>query len=147
MVLMYFVVLGGVTSSTPLNKTQFLSVDTSSITGARATSNWNYFYVCGAGNTDCGNAVPALPLGYAWVGTTQENVPAELTGSHAQNTTSFYYYYVWRFGWVFYLIALFFGSMAVLSGLLSFTRIGSGFSSLLCFSATFFQTIAAVLMT
>jgi hypothetical protein len=68
-VLMFFVVLSGVKDTTPLNKTWFLQADTSSIAGSgRAVSQWTYFYVCGAGNQDCGRPVPALPFGYAWVG-------------------------------------------------------------------------------
>ena len=68
-VLMFFVVLSGVTNTTPLNKTYFLQASTGSIAGAgRATSQWTYFYVCGSGNQDCGKPVPALPIGYAWVG-------------------------------------------------------------------------------
>ena len=68
-VLQFFVVLSGVTNSTPLNKTYFLQADTSTIAGSgRATSQWTYFYVCGAGNQDCGSPVPDLPFGYAWVG-------------------------------------------------------------------------------
>ncbi len=68
-VLQFFVVLSGVTNSTPLNKTYFLQADTSTIAGSgRAVSQWTYFYVCGAGNQDCGAPVPDLPFGYAWVG-------------------------------------------------------------------------------
>ena len=145
--MMFFVVLSGVTNSTPLNQTYFLSADTSGISGARAISQWNYFYICGAGNQDCGVATAALPFGYAWVGTAQTGVPAGLNGSYGDQTTSAYYFFMWRFGWVFYLMGLFFASMAVLSGLLSFTRIGSGLSSLLAFAATFWMTLAAVLMT
>jgi hypothetical protein len=79
-VLMFFVVLSGVTDSVPLNRTWFLQVDTSTIPGAgRAVSQWTYFYICGEGNKDCGAPVPALPLGYAWVGGS-EGVPDDLTG-------------------------------------------------------------------
>lgn len=79
-VLMFFVVLSGVTNSTPLNKTYFLRADTSSILGSgRAVSQWTYFYVCGEGNTDCGSPVPALPFGYAWVGG-PAGAPADLVG-------------------------------------------------------------------
>ncbi len=68
-VLMFFVVLSGVTHTIPLDKTYFLQADTSSIAGSgRSVSQWTYFYVCGAGNEDCGKPVPALPIGYAWVG-------------------------------------------------------------------------------
>ena len=78
--LQFFVILSGVTNSTPLNKTWFLQADTSKIAGSRrATSQWTYFYVCGAGNQDCGSAVPDLPIGYAWVGGSA-GAPAELVG-------------------------------------------------------------------
>jgi hypothetical protein len=78
-VLLFFVVLSGVSNSTPLNKTYFLQADTSSIAGARDTSQWTYFFVCGAGNRNCGDAVPALPFGYAWVNGSA-GAPAELIG-------------------------------------------------------------------
>ena len=78
-VLLFFVVLSGVTNSTPLNKTYFLSADTSGITGARPISQWTFFYVCGAGNTDCGSPVPDLPIGYAWIGNTA-GAPSAMVG-------------------------------------------------------------------
>jgi hypothetical protein len=84
-VLQFFVVLSGVTNTTPLNKTYFLQAGTSAIAGSgRATSQWTYFYVCGAGNQDCGAAVPDLPIGYAWVGGST-GVPDQLTG-YVENT-------------------------------------------------------------
>jgi hypothetical protein len=80
-VLQFFVVLSGVRNTTPLNKTYFLQADTSSIAGSgRAISQWTYFYVCGAGNQDCGKPVPDLPFGYAWVGGSA-GAPAPLIGS------------------------------------------------------------------
>lgn len=54
---------------------------------------------------------------------------------------------MWRFGWVFYLVALIFASLTVITGLLSFTRVGSGVSSMVVFGASFFQALAAILMT
>ena len=79
-VLLFFVILSGVTDSTPLNKTFFLSADTSTIAGSgRATSRWTYFYVCGDGNTDCGKPIPALPFGAAWVGGSA-GAPSSLVG-------------------------------------------------------------------
>jgi hypothetical protein len=77
--LIFFVVLSGVKDVTPLNKTWFLQADTSTVAAARAESQWNYFYVCGAGNADCGKPVPALPFGYAWVGNPTD-APAALVG-------------------------------------------------------------------
>jgi hypothetical protein len=60
---------------------------------------------------------------------------------------SSYYFYMWRFGWVFYLIALFFGVCALFTGVLSCTRLGSGLSGLVTGIALLFHSIAAALMT
>lgn len=76
---MFFVVLSGVTNSTPLNKTYFLQANTGSISGARPISRWTYFYICGADNQDCGSPVPALPFGYAW-NSNPTGAPADLVG-------------------------------------------------------------------
>ena len=76
-VFMFFVVLSGVTNSTPLDKTYFLQADTSTIPGSgRAISQWTYFYVCGDHNQDCGSPVPGLPIGYAWSGGSAGAPPA-----------------------------------------------------------------------
>jgi hypothetical protein len=77
---MFFVILSGVTNSTPLNKTYFLQADTSSVNGARPISQWTYFYICGADNQDCGAAVPDLPIGYAWSTGSGQGAPAALLG-------------------------------------------------------------------
>jgi len=141
---MFFVVLAGVDGKTPLHKTYFLQADTSTISGARPTSQWTFFYVCGLGNTDCGAAVPALPFGAAW-GNGATGVPSGLFGSH--DGTNTHYYYIWRFGWVFYLMGLFFDVFAFFASFLSCLRIGSGFAGLLAAFAWFWFTLAASLMT
>jgi hypothetical protein len=165
-ILQFFVVLSGVRNTTPLNKTYFLQADTSSIAGSgRAISQWTYFYVCGAGNQDCGSPVPDLPFGYAWVGGSA-GAPAPLIGyvllnepirrmemltscsDHGKDTTSTYYYYMWRFGWVFYLIGLFFTVSAFFTALLApCSRLASGFSGSILVFALFWFTLAAALMT
>jgi len=147
-VLLFFVVLSGVKNTTPLNKTYFLSADTSTIAGSgRATSQWTYFYVCGAGNTGCGKPIPDMPFGAAWVGGSA-SAPAALVGSHYKHTTSTYYYYMWRFGWVFYLMALVFTVFAFFAALLSpISRLASGFSGLIATFALFWMSLAAALMT
>jgi hypothetical protein len=76
---LFFLVLSGVTNSTPLNKTHFLQADTSGITGARDVTRWTYFYMCGEENANCGRARPAPPFGKAWDANAQ-NVPQELMG-------------------------------------------------------------------
>ncbi|KEZ39414.1 hypothetical protein SAPIO_CDS10129 [Scedosporium apiospermum] len=144
---LFFLILSGVTNSTPLNKTYFLQADTSGITGARDVTRWTYFYMCGEENANCGKARPAPPFGKAWDANAQ-NVPQELMGSHGGDTTSSYYFYMWRFGWVFFLIALFFTTLAFLSSFLACCgRIGSLLASLAALTALIFWTIAAVLMT
>jgi hypothetical protein len=67
---------------------------------------------------------------------------------HGKDTTSTHYYYVWRFGWAFYLIALFFDVIAFFTSLLApCSRLASGFSGLVLAIALFFFTLAASLMT
>lgn len=147
LVLMFFVVLSGLKTTIPLSKTYFLSADTSSITGARAVSQWTYFYVCGSGNTDCGNAVPGLPIGYAWIGG-GSGAPSSLLGNHGHHTTSTYYYYMWRFGWVLYLISLVFTVFAFFTSLLApCFRLAAAFSGLVLTISLFFFSFAAALMT
>ncbi|KAK3940597.1 protein SUR7 [Diplogelasinospora grovesii] len=147
LVMLWFIILSGVTNCTPLNKTYFLRASTAGITGARPISQWTYFYVCGDGNTDCGRAYPDIPLGYAWSGN-PSNAPAELVGSHGGDTTSYYYYYMWRFGWVFYLLALFFEVMAFFAGFLACcSRLGSAVSGLISLVALFFLTLGVSMMT
>lgn len=59
-----------------------------------------------------------------------------------------YYFYMWRFGWVFYLIGLFFAVMAFFTGFLACCgRLGSAISGLVSLAALFFYTIAVSLMT
>lgn len=147
-VLMFFVVLSGLTNTTPLNKTYFLKADTSSFPGAdRPVSQWTYFYICGDGNQNCGAPVPALPFGAAWIGGS-EGVPEGLTGSHYKGTTSTYYYYMWRFGWVFYLIALVFNVLGLLVAIAApISRLAAGLGSFLTAIALAFFSLAAALMT
>ena len=92
-VLMFFVILSGLTNTIPLRDTYFLRADTSSIPGAeRDVSQWTYFYICGEGNADCGSPVPALPFGAAWVGGS-EGAPAGLIGYVPSSISTWKYPY------------------------------------------------------
>jgi len=147
LVLVWFVILSGLTHTSPLRQTYFLRADTSGIQGARAITQWTYFKTCGDDNTDCGPARPALPLGDAWASNAR-GVPSELIGSYGNDTTSYYFWYMWRFGWVFFLIALFFEVLAFFAGFLALcSRLGSAFTGLISLVAFFFLTIAVSLMT
>ncbi|POS70070.1 hypothetical protein DHEL01_v211537 [Diaporthe helianthi] len=146
-VMIFFVILAGVATTSPLQNTYFLRADTSGITGARDISQWTYFHICSPGNVDCTRASPAMPFGHAWADDA-DNIPDGLGGSFAGNTTSKYYFYMWRFGWVLYLIALFFDVLAFFSGFLACCgRLGAAISGLVALVALFFYTIAVSLMT
>ncbi|KAI1104044.1 SUR7/PalI family-domain-containing protein [Jackrogersella minutella] len=147
LVMLFFVILSAVANTSPLSNTYFLSADTSGITGARSVTQWAYFYICGEGNTECNHATPAPPLGWAWSGN-PSNAPASLVGTHGGDTTSMYFYYMWRFGWVFYLIALVFSIVAFFAGFVACCgRLGSAIAGFAALVALFFHTIAVSLMT
>ncbi|KAI5464125.1 SUR7/PalI family-domain-containing protein [Mariannaea sp. PMI_226] len=144
---LFFIVLSGVTNSTPLRKTYFLRADTSGITGARDVTQWTYFYFCGENNQDCGSARAAPAFGKAWSSRPQ-NAPHQLVGAQADHTTSSQYFYMWRFGWVFMIITLFFEVLAFFSGFLACCgRLGSAIAALISTSALIISTVAMSLMT
>jgi hypothetical protein len=146
-VLLWFVILSGLTDVTPLNKTHFLRADTSGITGARPISQWTYFYICGDRNLDCGKASPDPPFGKAWF-SNPSNAPQELIGNHGSNTTSSKFFYMWRFGWVFYLLGLFFSTITFFAGFLAcFGRLGAAISGLLSIISLVVYTAGVSLMT
>lgn len=144
---LFFIILAGVTDTTPLNKTYFMQADTSGIEGARDTTQWTYLYDCGPSNTDCGKSHAALAFGKAWA-SNAANAPKALIGKYGGHTTSFYYYYMWRFGWVFYIMALFFAICAFFSSFLACCgRLGAGIGSLVTLLAFVFLAIATSMMT
>ena len=146
-VMMIFVILAGVRNVTPLNDTFFLRADTHDITGARPVSQWSYFYICRPGNTGCSGAWPDPPIGWAWSAYAR-NAPASLVGDKGGHTTSSYYYYMWRFGWVFYLIGFFFAVISFFAGFLAcLGRLGAALAGLVGLTSLFFTSLAAALMT
>ncbi|CAK7271745.1 Eisosomes component [Sporothrix epigloea] len=146
-VLLFFVILGGVTNTTPLNKTFFLQADTSGIEGAHDITQWTFFYSCGPNNEQCGSAHPAMSFGKVWA-PHADGAPPELIGKYGGGTTSFSYFYMWRFGWVFYIIALFFEVCAFFTSFLACCgRFGSSLGGLVTMIALIFLTAAVSLMT
>jgi hypothetical protein len=147
LLLLWFIILSGVTHVTPLRQTYFLRADTSGITGARDVTQWTYLYFCGRGNRNCGSAHPAPAFGKAWDGNAQ-NAPNSLIGSHGGDTTSYHYYYMWRFTWVFILINLFFETLAWFAAFLACCgRLGAAIASLLALIALFFHSLGTAMMT
>lgn len=148
-VLLFFVILSGTVRTSPLRQTYFLTADTSGISGARDISQWTFFRVCGEANTDCSRTWPDYPVGWAWSkNPTGPDLPERLIGSYGNGTTSYTYFYLWRFGWVFYLVALFFTVIALFTGFVACCgRLGSAIAGITTFVALFFHTVAAALMT
>jgi len=147
-VMQFFVILSGGVQSSPENKIYFLEADTGGIPNARNPSRWTYWAICSkdsfnGANSDCGSPVAALPFDPKHktnFGTTF-NLPEPL-----QNGKRFYY--LSRFAWVFYLLALIFAATAFFAGALALcTRIGAYLSGFLTFIALGWQTLAAALMT
>ncbi|KAJ4066165.1 Eisosomes component [Fusarium oxysporum] len=144
---LWFIILSGLTSTTPFDKTYFLRADTSGISGAREVTQWNFFYICGAGNNDCDGARAAPVIGRAW-DSNPRNAPSSLVGSRAGDTTSNKQFFLWRFGWVFILITLFFETLAFFTGFVACCgRLGAGISSIMSMFALFCSSVAMSLMT
>ncbi|KAF5621786.1 hypothetical protein F52700_10658 [Fusarium sp. NRRL 52700] len=144
---LWFIILSGLTSTTPFDKTYFLRADTGGISGAREVTQWNFFYICGAGNNDCDGARAAPVIGRAW-DSNPRNAPSSLVGGRAGDTTSNRQFFLWRFGWVFILITLFFETLAFFTGFIACCgRLGAGISSLMSMFALFCSSVAMSLMT
>lgn len=147
LLLLWFIILSGLTDIMPFNKVFFLRADTSDISGARDITQWTYFFFCGDNNKDCGRAIPAPAFGRAWDGNA-DNVPDGLIGSYGGDTTSHRYYYLWRFGWVFIIITLFFEALAFFAAFLACCgRLGAAIASMMAFIALFFHSLGSSLMT
>jgi len=144
--LQFLTILSGAVNSSPENQFYFLQASNlGAIPGARNPSRWTFFAVCGvdaAGhNANCGNVVPALPFDPPRNFGTTQGVPDAFLGTHK-------FYYLSRFMFAFYLIALFFAVIALFTGLLALcSRLGGYLSGFNCMIALFFQTLAAALMT
>jgi hypothetical protein len=145
-VMQIFTILSGAIHSAPINQFYFLEASTSGIPDARNPSRWTFFSVCGRDpstghNANCGAVVPALPFDPPRNFGTSQNVPEQFIGTHM-------YFYLSRFMFAFYLIALFFAACALVTGLLAMcSRLGGYLSGLTVAIALFFQTLAAALLT
>lgn len=146
MLLQFFTILTGAVNSAPLDRFYFLEASTSGISDARNPSRWTFFAICGRDpstghNANCGAVVPALPFDPPKNFGTDQGVPQAFIGTST-------YYYLSRFMFAFYLIALFFAAIALVTGLLALiSRLGGYISSMTTSIALFFQVLASALMT
>lgn len=144
----FLIILSGAISSSPENQVYFLQASTNGVTGSSIPNpaRWTYFAVCGTdsngNNANCGSTTAALPFNAPQNFGTSDGLPADLVN----NTNR--YYYLSRFAWVFYIIALFFAVCAFLVSLLALcSRLGAYLTGATTAIAWFFQTLAAALMT
>lgn len=142
----FFIVLSGGVNSSPETLIYFLQADTAGM-NAPNPARWTYWAICavdGNKNTNCGKATPAFPFdpeNKHNFGSTA-GVPPQFLDN--QN----HYYYLSRFAWVFFLLALLFSVFAfLLGGLALCTRVGAYLSSFNTAVALFWQALAASLMT
>ncbi|KAK3191209.1 Eisosomes component [Lecanicillium sp. MT-2017a] len=143
---LFFIILAGVSDSTPLNKTYFLRADTSGIDGARDVSQWTFFYICGKDNENCGDAKAALPFGWAWNSDAGSDVPEGIRGTHDGTNNKFYL--LSRFSWVFILLSLFFGVITFFSSFLACCgRLGSAIASAVGMLTLLCHSVASALTT
>lgn len=136
--LQFLTILSGGVKSFPLNLVYFLQASPTGISGAPNPVRWTYFALCGVDgsghNANCGKATAALPFN-----------PSQ---NFHTSTAVKGMYYTSRAMFAFYLIALFFASIALLTGLLALcSRLGSYLSSLTTFIAMVMQAVTAALMT
>ncbi|KAH7057303.1 SUR7/PalI family-domain-containing protein [Macrophomina phaseolina] len=145
-VFQFLVILSGGVSGTPENQIYFLQASTDGVSpSTRNPSRWTFWAVCGRDsnghNADCGAVVPALPFDPPRNFDTRTGVPDQFIGTRK-------FFYLSRFMFAFYLIALFFAAIALFTGLLALcSRLGGYLSGLNTFIALFFQTVTAALMT
>ncbi|KAF2477300.1 SUR7-domain-containing protein [Lindgomyces ingoldianus] len=145
--LQFFTILSGAINSSPV--TQFFFLEASNIgniPNARNPSRWTFFAICGVNpsnghNANCGSLLPALPFDPPRNFGTDDNIPNQFIRTHQ-------YYYLSRFMFGFYLMALFFAVVALFTGVLALcSRLGGYLSGLTTAVALLFQTLAASLMT
>jgi len=145
-VLQFFLILSGAVSSAPIDLFYFLEASTNGIADARNPSRWTFFSICGVDpstghNANCGAVVPALPFDPPRNFGSTDGIPEQFIGTHT-------YYYLSRFMFAFFLMALFFAAVALATGALALcSRLGGYLSAMTTLVALFFQALAAALMT
>lgn len=146
LLLQFFTILSGAVSHAPINKFYFLEASTGGIPNARNPTRWAFFAITGVDpssglNDNYGAVVPALPFDPPRNFGTETGIPDQFIGTKQ-------YFYLSRFMFAFYLIALFFAAVALFSGLLALcSRLGGYLSAMTTFVALFFQSLSAALMT
>ena len=147
--LQFLVILSGL-ETTPENQIYFLQTTLNGVTGGENVLNpvrWTWLRLCGVDestglNANCLPTAADVPFSPVDNFGTTTGLP-EAFSQHRN-----YYYYMSRIGWAFYIIALFFAVVAIVTGLLALcTRLGAYLSSTFVFLAVGMQAVAASLTT
>lgn len=146
-VLQFFVILSGAVNTSPVGNTYFLQTTTNGISGSKEFSNptrWTFLALCGADgskNAFCRHTQAALPFDPPRNFGTENNIPEQFIGTNK-------FFYLSRFMFAFYIIALFFAVVAFFTSALALcARLGAYLTGLNAAIALFFQALAASLMT
>jgi len=146
--LQFFVILSGATNSVPVGDVYFLQTTTGGISGGRSDygnpTRWTFLALCGeqnGRNANCRGTQAALPFDPPNNFGTENNVPQQFIGTDK-------FYYLSRFMFAFYIIAVFFAVVAFFTSVLALCfRLGAYLTGLNTALALFFQALAASLMT
>lgn len=145
----FFVVLSGVNSlGTPINQVYFLEASTGGVTSNSPNyhnpDRWTYLSICGVengNNANCGHTKAAQTFDPPRNFGTEMGLPTQFIGTKK-------FYWLSRFTWAFYIVALFFAVVAFFLSVFALcTRLGAYLSGFFTLLALFFQTLTASLMT
>ncbi|KAK4893356.1 Eisosomes component [Elasticomyces elasticus] len=147
-VMTFFIVLSGSHIGQPPSQVYFLQADTAGISNANDRyhnpARWTYLSICGVTNglnSMCGPTRAAQSFDPARNFGSTTGVPQQFIGTRK-------FYYLSRFAWSFYIVALFFAVLAFFLGFLALcTRLGAYLTGMMATLALFFQTLTAALMT
>lgn len=112
--MLIFLVLSGSTAHFPFNRFYWLRADTTDIGNAAGESAWTFWGVCDYKNFSSCSVGPAYPLSPIDNFETTRNVPDDFVSNRDT------FYYLTRFSFAFFLIALGFTAFALIIDILGF---------------------------
>lgn len=142
--LLILIVLSGSMNNYPVDRFYWVQADTSGIPNAANTTRWTFWGACSIvdGRTSCNDLSPAAPISPQDNFNTKVNVPHKFINDRDT------YYYLSRFSFCFFWIALAFVGIAFLLYILSFcSNIILQVVLILCIMGFIFNMVAVVLQT
>lgn len=144
----FLIVLSGSHIGSPVNQVYFLQASTNGVTGGNSALKdpvrWTYLSICGVTNglnSGCTHTRAAQPFDPVGNFGTTDGLPTAFDGTHR-------WYYLSRFAWAFFIIALFFAVVAFFLSVFALcARLGAYLAASMTFLALFFQSLCAALYT